>query len=54
MYVCMYMYVCIIFFRFFSLIGYFKILGRVSCAIQQDLVVYLFIYSSVYMLIPHS
>ena len=30
------------FFRLFSLIGYYKILNIVPCAIQQDLVVYLF------------
>ena len=33
-------YICS--FRFFSLIGYYKILSRVPCALQQDLVVYLF------------
>ena len=31
-----------IFFRFFSLIGYYKILSIVPCAIQWVLVVYLF------------
>ena len=30
------------FFRFFSIIGYYKILSIVSCAIQQVLYVYLF------------
>ena len=30
------------FFRFFSIIDYFKILSRVPCAVQQVLVVYLF------------
>ena len=46
-----------IFFRFFSIIGYYKILDMVPCAIQQVLVVY-FTYSSVYLLkkamAPHS
>ena len=32
------------FFRFFSIIGYYKILNIVSCAIQQVLVGYLFIF----------
>ena len=31
-----------IFFRFFSFIGYYKILSRVPCAIQQVLLGYLF------------
>ena len=30
------------FFRFFSIIGYYKVLKIVPCAIQQVLVVYLF------------
>ena len=32
----------VFFFRFFSLIGYYKILSRVPCAMQQDLVGYPF------------
>ena len=32
----------ILFFRFFSIIGYYKILKIVSCALQQVLVVNLF------------
>ena len=36
-YVCVYIF----FFRFFFFIGYYKILGVVSCAIQYDLVGYL-------------
>ena len=44
-----------IFFRFFSLIGYYKILSIVACAIQQILVGYLFyIQQCVYMLITNS
>ena len=37
-----YMYIYIHFFRFFSFIGYYKILSVVSCAIQKVTVVYLF------------
>ena len=37
-----YISIYISFFRFFSLIGYYKILSIVPCAIQQVLVVYLF------------
>ena len=52
-YVCMYTH--IVFFRFFFLIDYYKIMSIVLCAIQYKLllIVY-FIYSNVYMLIPHS
>ena len=35
-------YVYIFFLRFFSIIGYYKILIIVPCAIQQVLAVYLF------------
>ena len=42
---CVYIYP--FFFRFFPHIGYYKILSRVPCAIQQVMVIY-FIYSSVY------
>ena len=38
----------ILFFRFFSLIGYYKILRIVPCTIRQAL---LFIYSSMYLLL---
>ena len=40
----LYIYICvyIFFFRFFSIIGYYKILNIVPCAMQQDLVIYLF------------
>ena len=47
-----YIYMYNYFFRFFSIIGYYKINSIVPCALQQVLVVY-FIYSSVYMLIPN-
>ena len=48
-YVCVCVCVCIPFFRFFSIIGYYKILNIVPCAIyNRSLDVYL-IYSSVYM-----
>ena len=41
--VCVYIYRYIYnFFRFFSHIGYYKILSIVPCAIQYILVVYLF------------
>ena len=41
------------FFRFFSLICYYKILSIIPCAIQYFLLIIYFIYSSVYMLIPN-
>ena len=34
-------HISIFFFRLFSIIGYYKILSRVPCAVQQGLVVYL-------------
>ena len=37
---CVYIY--IFFFRFFSVIGYYKVLNIIPCAIQQNLVVNLF------------
>ena len=40
-YIYKYIYITILFFRFFTIIGYYKILSIV-CAIQQDLIVYLF------------
>ena len=49
------LYVYILFFRFFSIIGYYKILSIVPCAIQyRSLLVICFVYSSRYMLIPNS
>ena len=53
MYKYTYIYITILFFRFFTIIGYYKILSIVLCAIEQGLIVY-FIYSGVYMLIPKS
>ena len=47
------MHICVcvcVFFRFFFLLGYYKILSTVLCAIQYVLVGYF----SVYMLIPTS
>ena len=38
----LYIYIFILFFRLFSIIGYYKILSIVPCAIQKVLVVYLF------------
>ena len=43
-------YIC--FFRFFSLMGYYKTLRKVPCAIQQVIISYL--YVSVSMVIPNS
>ena len=37
---------------FFSMLLYYKLLNIVPCAVQQDLVVYLFYISSLYLLIP--
>ena len=41
-YECIHTNICIFFLRFFSIIVYYKILTIVLCAIQQDLVAYLF------------
>ena len=49
----LYIYIYPLFFRFFSHIGHYRVLGRVPCAIQQVLIIY-FIYSSVCMSIPIS
>ena len=43
-----------VYFRFFSIIGYYKILSVVPCAIQGSLLFTYFIYSSVYLLISNS
>ena len=45
-------YIHIFFFRFFSIIGYYKILHIVHCAIPKVFIC--FIYNSVYLLIPNS
>ena len=42
-------YIYPFFFRLFSNIGHYRVLSRVSCAIQRSLLVIYFIYSSVYM-----
>ena len=43
MYIHIYVCVCVyVFFRFFSILVYHKIVNIVPCAIQQDLVDYLF------------
>ena len=45
-------YIYIFFFRFFSIIGYYKILLIVHCAIPKVFIS--FICNSVYLLIPNS
>ena len=47
------MYTYIFFYKFFSIIGYYKILNIVPCAIQEILVAY-FVYSGVYLLTLNS
>ena len=44
LYIGVHIYMCIyiFFFRFFSIIGYYKVQNMVPCAIQQALVIYLF------------
>ena len=49
-YVCIYIF----FFRFFSIVDYYKVLNIVPCAIQKSLLFIYFIYISVYLLIPNS
>ena len=44
----------IYFFRIFSLTGYYTILSRVPCTIQQVPADYIFYMCSMYMLIPNS
>ena len=38
----LYIYICSFFFRFFTHIGYYRVLSRVPCAVQQVLAGYLF------------
>ena len=52
-YICVSVYIYMFFFRSFFIIGSYKILNIVPCAIQDVLVVY-FIYNSMHMLIPNS
>ena len=42
------------FFRFFSIIGYYKILNIVPWLYSRSLLFIYFIFSSVYLLIPNS
>ena len=42
-----------LFFRSFSHLGYYRVLSRIPCSIQQVLVVYL-VYNTVYVLIQSS
>ena len=45
----------IFFFRFFSIMAYYKMLNIVPCAIQEVLVAYLsYIYSGMYLLFSSS
>ena len=44
----LYIYIYPLSFRFFSHIGYYRVLSRVPCAISRSLLVTYFIYSSVY------
>ena len=46
-----YIYICLFFFRSFPNIGYYRLLSRVSCAIQYSLLIIYFIYSGVHILI---
>ena len=39
----LYIYMCLFFFYFFSHLGYYSIVSRVPCAIQEVLVSYLFL-----------
>ena len=47
--VCVCARVCVFSLRLFSMVGYYKILSRFPCAIQWVLVVYYFMYKSVYV-----
>ena len=47
-----YIYICVFFFKFFSHLGYYRILSRLPCAIdfqQISLLAIYFKYSSVYL-----
>ena len=44
-----------LFFKLFSSLGYYRVLSRVPCAVQQQVLLgYLNKYSSVYMSVPNS
>ena len=45
---CIYIYVFIFFLKFFSIIGYCKILNIVSCESESHLVVLLFVTPGLY------
>ena len=49
----LYRYIYTLFLKFFSHIDHYRVLSRVSCAIQEVLIIY-FTNSSVYMSIPIS
>ena len=49
-----YLYICILFSKFFSVIVYYKILNMVPCTIQKILLFIYFICGSVLLLIPYS
>ena len=48
----LYIYIYLLFFRFFSHMGHYRALGRVSGVIQQVLIIICFIYSSMCMSFP--
>ena len=45
----LYVYIYPLFFRFFSIVGYYGILSRVPCVYSRSLLIIYFIYSSVSM-----
>ena len=47
-------YICLGFFKFFSHLGYYRILSTFLCAILRSLLVIYFKYCSVCMSIPNS
>ena len=47
------LYTYILFYVFFSIVVYYRILNIVPCATQQDLVVYLPIHESLHLLLPN-
>ena len=50
----LHMFMYLFFFKFFSHVGYYRVLSRVSCAIyRRSLLVIHFKYSSVYMSTPN-
>ena len=53
-YIYTYIYTHIFFFRFFSYIGYYRILSRVPCTISKSLLIIYLRHNSRYLLIPSS